>query len=124
MLDFGWTELVLIMALAVLVIGPSEIPALMVGLGRLVRRITYVKYAFSQQFEEFMKQADMDDIAKSVNFETIRHEKAAQFDEAAADEDEDYHTPEELPLDDLQDVHGDETLISSNTPPNAEDKIT
>lgn len=103
MLEVGWTELVLIMAIAVLVVGPSEIPALMVGLGRLVRRITYVKYAFSQQFDEFMKQADMDDIAKSVNFETgIKRqgqpEKAEQsekpeqasFDEAASDEDPDY----------------------------------
>lgn len=100
MLEVGWTELVLIMAIAVLVVGPSEIPALMVGLGRLVRRITYVKYAFSQQFDELMKQADMDDIAKSVNFETgikrqDQAEKAAQseqvsFDEAASDEDPDY----------------------------------
>lgn len=100
MLEVGWTELVLIMAIAVLVVGPSEIPALMVGLGRLVRRITYLKYAFSQQFDEFMKQADMDDIAKSVNFETgikrqDQAEKAAQseqvsFDEAASDEDPDY----------------------------------
>lgn len=82
MLDVGWSELVLIMALAVLVIGPKELPTLMLGLGRLVRRLQYVKYAMSQQFEDFMKEADMNDIRRSVNFE----EGKARFEDAAQDE--------------------------------------
>lgn len=86
MLDFGWAELLLIMAIAVLVVGPNEIPKLMVGLGRIVRRLQYVKFALSQQFEEFLRDADLEDIRKQVNFE----EPAEGFDEAAADDDEDY----------------------------------
>lgn len=81
MFDIGWPELLLIMAVAVLVIGPKEIPAIMRTLGRVVRRLQYVKYAFSQQFEDFLRENDMDELRKSVNFE----EK--DFDEAAADED-------------------------------------
>lgn len=81
MLDFGWPELLIIMAVGVLVIGPKEIPGIMRTLGRLVRRLQYVRYAFSQQFEEFMQDSDLDDIRKSVNFE------ARDTDEAAADED-------------------------------------
>ncbi len=80
MLDFGLPELLMIMAVAVLVIGPNEIPGVMRGLGRVVRRLQYIRYAFSQQFEEFMTESDLDDIRKSVNFE----EK--NFDEEAADE--------------------------------------
>ena len=72
------------MALAVLVIGPNEIPAMMRGLGRLMRRVQYIKYAVSQQFDDFMKDADMDDIGASVNFEESRNR---DFDEASADED-------------------------------------
>lgn len=83
-LDFGWTELILIMALAVLVIGPNEIPQLMRGLGRIMRRVQYIKYAVSQQFDDFMKDADMEDIGASVNFEESRNR---DFDEASADED-------------------------------------
>lgn len=83
-LDFGWTELILIMALAVLVIGPNEIPAMMRGLGRIMRRVQYIKYAVSQQFDDFMKDADMEDIGASVNFEENRNR---DFDEASADED-------------------------------------
>lgn len=89
MLDFGWAELFLIMAVAVLVIGPDEIPKIMVGLGRLVRRFQYVKYAVSRQFDEVMRDADLADIRKQVNFE----EPAGGFDEAG--EDEDYLVEEE-----------------------------
>ena len=82
MLDFGWPELFVIIAVAVIVIGPSEIPALMVGLGRVFRRLQYVKYAISRQFDDLMHDADLNDIRKSVNFEA----RDAEFDEAAADE--------------------------------------
>lgn len=80
MLDFGFAELLMIMVVAVLVIGPSEIPKLMVALGRVVRRIQYVKYAFSQQFEDYMRAADLSYIREQVNFE----EKS--FNEEAEDE--------------------------------------
>lgn len=82
MLDFGWPELFLIIAVAVIVIGPNEIPALMVGLGRIVRRLQYVRFAVSQQFEDMMRDADMDNIRHSVNFEAPED---LETDEADAD---------------------------------------
>lgn len=85
MLDFGMVELVVIIAIAVLVIGPKEIPGVMRGFGNLMRRVSYIKYAFTQQFDDFMREADMDDIRDSVNFETAR--RSDDFDEAAEDED-------------------------------------
>ncbi len=87
MLDFGWPELFLIIAVAVIVIGPDEIPAVMVALGRIVRRLQYVRYAISQQFDDVMRDADLDDIRKSVNFEAKDEDgNDIEFDEAAADE--------------------------------------
>ncbi len=86
MLDVGWPELFMIIAVAIIVIGPDEIPALMVGLGRIVRRLQYMRFAISQQFEEMMRDADLDDIRKSVNFEAPED---LETDEAA--EDEAYH---------------------------------
>lgn len=88
MFDFGWPELFLIIAVAVIFIGPSELPVLMVALGRLVRRFRYIKFAISQQFEDVMRDADMDDIRKSVNFEAAKYEDAIKngdFNEADAD---------------------------------------
>ncbi len=86
MLDFGWAELFLIMAVAVFVIGPNEIPVLMRNIGRLFRRFQYMKYAITRQFDDFMDEADVDDLRASVNFEQ-KPLGSEDFDEAAEDED-------------------------------------
>ncbi len=82
MFNIGWSELVLVAVLAVVVIGPEELPTVMHAFGRVVRRLQYVRYAFSQQFEDFMRESDLNDIRKQVNFE------ARDFDESASDEEE------------------------------------
>ena len=87
MLDFGWPELFIIIVLCVLFVGPDELPRVMVALGRLVRRLQYARYTISQQFEEIMRDADLDDIRKSVNFEegdALNIEEDAESDEAYA----------------------------------------
>lgn len=91
MLDFGFAELMVIIALVVLVVGPNELPTIMRTLGRLVRRLQYVRYAITQQFDDMMREGEMEDIAGQVNFEA-RAEKGSTFDEASADEEymEDY----------------------------------
>lgn len=90
MLDFGWAELLIIVAVAVFVIGPKDIPNLMYGLGRLVRRVQYVRFAVSQQFEDIMQAGDLDELRKGVNFEERRPDNAiideADFDEEEIDE--------------------------------------
>lgn len=91
MLDFSWAELFVIIALGVILVGPDEIPKVMVTLGRIVRRLQYARYAISQQFDDIMRTADMDDIRKSVNFEAPE-----DTDEAAEDDPEDVLPPEEL----------------------------
>ncbi len=93
MLDFGWPELFLIIAVAIIVIGPNEIPAVMIALGRIFRRFQYIKFAISQQFEDVMRDADLDDIRRSVNFEA---KDDVVFDEAAADDEYDILPAEEL----------------------------
>ena len=92
MLDFGWAELLILVAVAVFVIGPKDIPNLMYGLGRLVRRVQYVRFAVSQQFEDIMQASDLDELRKGVNFEERRLDDAiideADFDEEEIDETE------------------------------------
>jgi len=86
-LDFGWAELLIIVAVAVFVIGPKDIPNLMYGLGRLVRRVQYIRFAVSQQFEDIMQAGDLDELRKGVNFEERRPDDAV-IDEADFDVDE------------------------------------
>ncbi len=88
MFDIGWSEMFLVMAVTVLVMGPEEIPKIMMTLGRVMRRLHYVRFALSQQFDAMMKEAgiDPDDLNMNVNFEAKKdHDRA--FDEAAEDED-------------------------------------
>ena len=64
MFDFGFAELAVIIAVAVFVIGPKDIPALLHNLGRGVRRLQYMKFALSQQFDDFMAENDLNEIRK------------------------------------------------------------
>lgn len=81
MLDFSWAELFVIVVVALVVIGPKDIPQIMHTLGRFVRRLQYVRFAMSQQFDDFMKEHDLDEIRKSTKPDAL-------FDEAASDEEE------------------------------------
>lgn len=69
MFDIGWPELFVIVAVAVLVIGPEQIPPLMRTLGRVVRRVQYVRYAFSQQFEDFLKEHDLKELRDATGLQ-------------------------------------------------------
>lgn len=62
MLDFAWSELLVVIVVAVLVIGPKDIPKMMQGLGRIMRRIHYMKFALSQQFEDLMKETELEQL--------------------------------------------------------------
>lgn len=69
MFNFGLSELAVIAVVAVLVIGPKELPVVMAQLGRLFKRLSYMRFAVSQQFDGFLNQAGLSDVKDQVNFE-------------------------------------------------------
>ena len=64
MLDFGWSEFFLIILLAIVLMGPKDIPEIIYNLGRIVRRAQYMKFALSKQFDTFMEQMDLHDLKR------------------------------------------------------------
>jgi sec-independent protein translocase protein TatB len=82
MFGLGWSEMLVVLVIAVVVIGPKDIPKIMYQVGRLARRLQYAKFAMTQQFDEILKVGDIEELRKGVNFE------APKYDEAAADADE------------------------------------
>jgi sec-independent protein translocase protein TatB len=82
---FSWAEIFLTSAVALIVIGPKDIPKVLYQIGRFARRLQYVKFAMSQQFEDFLKEHDLEDIRHDVNFEARNR--------AEIDADEEYHKP-------------------------------
>ena len=58
MFDFGWAEILIIAAVALFVIGPQDIPKIAYSIGKFFRRIKYMQYALTGQFDDFMKSAE------------------------------------------------------------------
>lgn len=75
MLDFAWSEFLVVVIVAIIVIGPKQLPEVLYGLGRIVRRMQYMKFAMSKQFEDFMEQADLNEIRnfKKTTFDMALH---------------------------------------------------
>ena len=65
-LDIAWSEILVIGVVAVVAIGPKELPQVMRTFGRLVRRGQYLKYAMSQQFEDFMRTHELEELRKGL----------------------------------------------------------
>lgn len=72
MLGFSGAEVVVVAAVALLVIGPKDIPVVMYHLGRMARRLHYIRFAFTRQFDDFLREHDLADFHEDVNFETLR----------------------------------------------------
>ncbi len=67
MFDISWTEFLLIGIVALVVIGPKELPGVMRTLGQYTRKIRGMAADFQNQFQEAMREAEMADLKKSVD---------------------------------------------------------
>lgn len=85
MFDIGWTEMALIAVVAVIVIGPKELPKVMRELGTWVARARGMSRVFMDQLEEMSRQSGLDEVRKEA--EALRHLDPAQQIEKAIDPD-------------------------------------
>jgi len=67
MFDISWTEFLLIGVVALIVIGPKELPTVMRTLGQYTRKIRGMAADFQNQFHEAMREAEMLDLKKQVD---------------------------------------------------------
>jgi sec-independent protein translocase protein TatB len=67
MFDISWTEFLLIGIVALIVIGPKELPAVMRTMGQWTRKIRSLAADFQNQFHEAMREAEMADLKKQVD---------------------------------------------------------
>jgi sec-independent protein translocase protein TatB len=66
MFDISWSEFLLIGVVALIVIGPKELPAVMRTLGHWTRKVRSMASEFQSQFQEAMREAEMTDLKKEV----------------------------------------------------------
>jgi sec-independent protein translocase protein TatB len=67
MFDISWTEFLLIGIVALVVIGPKELPGVMRTIGQYTRKIRGMATDFQNQFQEAMREAEMADLKKQVD---------------------------------------------------------
>ncbi len=66
MFDLGWSKLIIIAMLAIVVVGPKDLPALLRTIGKFVGQIRRQAEEFRRQFDEAMKDTELDQIRKDV----------------------------------------------------------
>ncbi len=76
MFDIGWSELVLIGVVALIAIGPKELPGVLRMVGQWMGKARKMAAEFQGQFQEAMREAEMADLKKS--FDEVK-EAAAGF---------------------------------------------
>jgi sec-independent protein translocase protein TatB len=67
MFDIGWSELVVIAVVALIAIGPKELPAVLRTVGQYMGKIRRMASEFQGQFQEAMREAEMADLKKHVD---------------------------------------------------------
>ncbi len=67
MFDIGWSELVLIGVVALVAIGPKELPGVLRMVGQWMGKARKMAAEFQGQFQEAMREAEMADLKKSFD---------------------------------------------------------
>ena len=67
MFDISWTEFLLIGVVALIVIGPKELPGVLRAVGQWTRKVRSMAAEFQNQFHEAMREAEMADLKKEVD---------------------------------------------------------
>lgn len=67
MFDIGWSELLLIGVVALIAIGPKELPGVLRAVGQWTAKIRRMASEFQGQFQEALREAEMADLKKQVD---------------------------------------------------------
>lgn len=70
MFDLGWTELLVIGVVALIVVGPKDLPVLFRSLGRFVGKARGMAREFSQAMNQAADEAGVQDVAKGLKAAT------------------------------------------------------
>jgi sec-independent protein translocase protein TatB len=74
MLDIGWSELLLIAVVAIVVIGPKDLPDALRTLGRMTSKLRRMAGEFQGQFKQALREANLESVKQ--DFDDIRQSAA------------------------------------------------
>ena len=67
MFDIGWTEMLVIAVVMIVVVGPKDLPKMLRTFGKTTAKLRSMAGDFQKQFNEALKEAELDDVKKSVD---------------------------------------------------------
>ena len=67
MFDIGWSEMVVVGAVALVVIGPKDLPAALRQAGKWMGAVRRMAADFQGQVNEAMREAELDELRREVN---------------------------------------------------------
>ena len=67
MFEVGWTEMLVIAIVMIVVVGPKDLPNMLRNFGRTTAKLRAMAADFQKQFNEALKEAELDDVKKSVD---------------------------------------------------------
>ncbi len=83
MFDISWGELLLIGVVALIVIGPKELPAVLRTVGQWMTKLRRMANEFQGQFQEAIREAEMADLKKEVDDLATQAKSYTHFDPLA-----------------------------------------
>ncbi|MGL4290825.1 MAG: Sec-independent protein translocase protein TatB, partial [Phreatobacter sp.] len=79
MFDLSWGEIALVGAVALIVIGPKELPGVLRGVGQAVAKLRRMASDFQYQFNQALQEAEVDKVKSSIDSVTDSVQSASSF---------------------------------------------
>jgi sec-independent protein translocase protein TatB len=139
MFDIGWGELVLVGLVALIVVGPKELPTVLRTAGQWMGKVKRMASEFQGQFQEALREAEVSDLKQTADDLTGELKSLTDVDpmagsDAVKDETGDsdwdeppFETPEheipELPAPDAETTSDSEKSADAGTEPAASEPV-
>ena len=73
MIDLSWSHILIVLIVALVVVGPKDLPRLMHMLGRWMARARAMADQFRRSFDEMSRQAELDELRAEID--SLRRER-------------------------------------------------
>jgi sec-independent protein translocase protein TatB len=67
MLEVGWSEILVVALILIIVVGPKELPGMLRTFGRFATKLRGMANEFKGQFDEALREAELDDVRKGIS---------------------------------------------------------
>ena len=114
MFDIAWSELLLIAVIALIFIGPKELPQVLHTLGRMVAKLRRSADDFRRQFEDSVRDAGYEDLHKNIQEFRSLHPANQLKDSIARAINQEYAPPK--PIAPIQQASAQQPAVDNKAP--------